>query len=644
MTLPSTPSVSRGNLSWYAKRLRVMGPAELCHRVYELCNLKLLEVQHRFGGPPARFTPHDAAGFAFCSGSRAQLPNLPWVFEPDETITESLLAGKLLVLGHAWTWNPQSSVWHEAPDTHQQWPQRFFGRIPYRPGNSYGDVRIAWEPSRLQHLAAIGLFAQQAEPQDRERAVALVENQLLSWVTANPYLTGIHYISAMECGLRLLAVCHAVDLVREWLQKPHILWPALLGLVQGHAELIRRRLSVHSSRGNHTVAESAALIYAGSLFPEMQRASLWRSLGLSVLEQEASHQILQDGGGAEQTFWYQRFVADLYGLVCLLLRHQKQPVPSAIEEAFHRSSTFLHTFANHGSALPGIGDGDNGYALSPFLQFAKKATNPGLTTFDASGYSLIRFHSVEQDQLIFDHGPLGLAPCYAHGHADALSVILSVREQEVLVDPGTYTYNGDLLWRKYFRGTRAHNTVVVDDLDQAVQETPFMWSQPYHAALVHREETPAGMITLLARHDGYEKRAGVTHWRAILYDPSGWWLVWDCLTGEGVHQLELNWHLGIEPSMRAGLYVMQTDQGPACLGVEGGDAKLHRGEVNPIIGWRSKQYGVKEPISTLQTKYTGRLPHEFVTGIFLGNHEPLSRAVAERLSAARKIVYETKTR
>ena len=65
----------------------------------------------------------------------------------------------------------------------------------------------------------------------------------------------------------------------------------------------------------------------------------------------------------------------------------------------------------------------------------------------------------------------GMPPLYNHGHADALSITLSVGGKETLVDPGTYRYNGEPEFRKYFKGTRAHNTVTIDGLDQAVQET-----------------------------------------------------------------------------------------------------------------------------------------------------------------------------
>jgi hypothetical protein len=489
------------------------------------------------------------------------------------------------------------------------------------------------------------MLSQCAEKAIAQRAANLVETQFLSWVRANPFLTGIHYISAMECGLRILAVCHALDLVRARLEAADQVWPALLDLVWNHAELIRKRLSIHSSAGNHTVAEAAGLLYAGILFPEVRPASIWHSLGLSLLEQEASHQILSDGGGAEQGFWYLRFISDLYGLVDALLRHSGQSVPIAIGEAFQRSRSFLGAFSRNFVETPQIGDGDDGYALSPSLTFPQKleASSCPVTTFDAAGYSIIRDDSNDV-RIIFDHGPLGMAPCYAHGHADALSIILSVGGQEVLIDPGTFTYTGDQQWRTYFRGTRAHNTVVVDSLDQAVQETAFMWSQPYHAELMRREETSNGTIVLLARHDGYKKRAGVMHWRAVLYMPPLSWLIWDRLLGVGSHHLELNWHIGIEPALESDMYVLRGSEHSFYMSVDGGVGSLHRGETTPIKGWWSRHYGIKEPLTTLQVQYTGMLPHTLVTRIWSQKEAGMDTALLKHLAAIERIADEACTR
>ena len=612
-------------LAWYAKRLSVMGPGEIMHRVREGIAMQSLQLQYRLSksATAQHYGPQDIPRHQFCGGFEQQLPKLPWQFDIDQQEIARLLRGTISALSHEWTWRPDAAVWHEAPDTKQAWPQIFFHRIPYREGNPYGDIRIAWEPSRLQHLVTLALYAQQAPPDGRRRAVELIETQLLSWVTANPPLTGIHYVSVMECALRLLAVCHTLDLVRPWLTQPEKIWAGLLNLVASHAELIRRRVSGHSSSGNHTIAEAAGLIYAGLLFPKMELAERWLAYGLYLLEQEAPHQIRQDGGGREEAIWYLRFISDLYGLVIELLRHHQQLSPQKLVQASERSHTFLHAMMRPGDgALPYVGDGDSGYALSPFLRFVPIPVEsvPGLTSFHLSGFSILRGRN--QERLLFDHGELGMAPCYAHGHADALSVQLEIGRQEILIDPGTFSYTGHPDWRQYFRSTRAHNTVTVDGRDQAVQETSFLWSQPFETHLIYRDETPEGKITVLARHYAYVQQCGVTHWRGVVYQPPGSWLVWDWLTGTGTHHLELNWNLGLSPVQSPTSYVLSCEGQPVQLSVEGGQASLHRGETDPPSGWRSSTYGSKEPVTTLRVEHRGTLPHEFLTRIWCGEGPP----------------------
>jgi autotransporter-associated beta strand protein len=161
-------------------------------------------------------------------------------------------------------------------------------------------------------------------------------------------------------------------------------------------------------------------------------------------------------------------------------------------------------------------------------------------------------------------------------------------------------------------------TVVVDGLDQAVQEGPLSWSQPYNTHLVYRDETPEGKITVIARHYGYKDRLGVTHLRGVSYEPPGSWIIWDWLTGSGVHHLELNWHLGCRPTPVDGGYKLDGVGVPLSLTVEGGTCSLHEGTEEPIAGWCSRSYGQKEPISTLRVEHKGPLPHEFMTRLRVG--------------------------
>lgn len=258
--------------------------------------------------------------------------------------------------------------------------------------------------------------------------------------------------------------------------------------------------------------------------------------------------------------------------------------------------------------LPSIGDSDDGYALSPWLRSpGHREESKPLVTFASAGYSVMRGQGSSGPSLIVDHGPLGLKPCYAHGHADALSVLLRHADEEFLVDPGTFAYSGCPEWRAYFRGTSAHNTVTVDRLDQAVQETAFQWSSPYQARLVRGRELPDGRVVVIAVHDGYERRVGVRHWRGILYSPPDVWVIVDTLTGRGSHALELNWHLGYCPVPELDGYRLQGRQSRLHLAVEGGRVEVLRGCDNPVIGWRSPFYGRKEPLHTVHVTYEGPL-------------------------------------
>ncbi len=52
-----------------------------------------------------------------------------------------------------------------------------------------------------------------------------------------------------------------------------------------------------------------------------------------------------------------------------------------------------------------------------------------------------------------------------HKHADHLNILYSVRGKQLLVDPGTFTYQYDIPERMYCESTRGHNTVEIDGLN-----------------------------------------------------------------------------------------------------------------------------------------------------------------------------------
>ena len=600
---------------WYLRRLSVMRPPELVHRTGQAATLVALRAHFHWGraGSPAA-----APELAFTRATSRQLPELDidqhWI----RAAAPALLSGSTGRPGLSWRWSQDAQIWHRAPDTGALWPRTFFGAIPYRPGNPYGDVRALWEPARLQHLLALALLADAGARRTRQRAIALLRAQLTSWVQENPPLAGPHYISSMECGLRLMAACYTLDTIRPWLEERDACRDAVARIAASHAPLIAKRLSLYSSRGNHTIAEAAALVHAGAIFTEFPQARTWLRNGLNLLAKEADFQILPDGGGVEAAIGYHTVNLQLIALTEQLLARFHLASDPRLAAAIARGTAFLQGMALPDGTLPDIGDNDDGQALSPALTLCRPAPRgpspPLLQAYPESGYTVIHQPRAGGPlQLTLDHGPLGMSPAFGHGHADALSLLLTVGKTPVLVATGTYSYADDPQWRGYFRGTSAHNTVTVDGRDQAQQSGNFQWARPYNAALLEKHINDDGSGRLLATHDGYRDQ-GVRHARGLVWSPQGWVIILDLLTGSGDHDLALHWHLGVPAQKREeGELALAIPDAPARLSCTGGEISLHTGDTSPILGWRSPSYGVREPLTTLRVAYSGPLPHRMVT-------------------------------
>lgn len=582
-------------LSWYYARLKVLSFSEVLYRFNQIRTIIFLRIRQRL----QPYTPLPPDTFEFCRESnKLPLPQFDSIHDAEANVN-----GEWSALGFAWHWQSDKS-WFVAPDTNRLWPSIFFADIPFRQGNPYGDVRVAWEPARLQQLVLLAIVARTSESNAMQRrAVDTLRNQLLSFYRANPPTLGIHYISAMECALRLIAICHSADMVRDRLTGDIEFWTSVANLAISHALFLEKRLSLFSSAGNHTVAECAGLIYAGILFPEHPRASHWVVTGIRVLEIECERQILPDGGGLEQAFWYHLFVTDLLALTDSLLRHHDQ-FSKPIGLALDRARRFIAAMSSSYDDAPDIGDRDSGFALSPLLKESWiESKVEEMESFDEAGYTVIqKYNEIGRERLIFDHGPLGMPPLFGHGHADALSIWFSIEGEDLLRGSGTYTYTGDQQWRNFFRSTPAHNTLSLDRASQSKSLSPFQWSKNYSAQLVHRIILDDAEIILVAEHDGYAE-TGYTHWRAISYKPGYWLAVWDYLSATSSAHPKLDprvhWHLGGACTLHDNCCITTLNSGLKVRVTSQAQMKLEFGQHTPPQAWQSKTYGAKHPAYTL---------------------------------------------
>lgn len=239
--------------------------------------------------------------------------------------------------------------------------------------------------------------------------------------------------------------------------------------------------------------------------------------------------------------------------------------------------------------------------------------------------------AVDDVQLIADAGPFGPGNA-GHTHADTLSLVFRQGEEQVLIDPGTYTYVGDPLWRNRFRGTAAHNTVRIDGLDQGIPGGPFAWLSRPEVEVVRWESSPAR--DLLTATCSY---AGLRHKRTIVFDKNALWIfVLDRLEGQGEHGIEQFWHFGTEVRQcspwcfLAGSKVLVAfEEGAAPRLFEGGD-----------YGWISPVLGIKSPAPVVVVERRVPFPASLATLIdvsgveFSGKARTLRFRLNENQSAA----------
>jgi Heparinase II/III-like protein len=228
----------------------------------------------------------------------------------------------------------------------------------------------------------------------------------------------------------------------------------------------------------------------------------------------------------------------------------------------------------------------------------------GVYLFNEGGYTVIR-EQYDQNQalLMMDHGPLGYLSIAAHGHADALSIWLSIDGEQVLVDAGTYLYHSGGAWRSYFRGTPAHNTLSINGDNQSKIVGNFNWTN--HARTEILEQYPSlGGWRIKASHDGFVERYGVHHERLLEKTGQGFTVV-DTLKGSVDHEVPVEIGFLFGPGMTP----LVEKNGWLITGLRGPVVRIHydsvlkgflqQGEDTPPRGWYSPHFGQKHSVYRL---------------------------------------------
>ena len=158
-------------------------------------------------------------------------------------------------------------------------------------------------------------------------------------------------------------------------------------------------------------------------------------------------------------------------------------------------------------------------------------------------------------------------------------------------------------WRRYFRGTSAHNTVRIDGLDQSVSGGNFMWLRKARAGCSLWLSSPE-KDSFEGWHDGYMRLDDpVKHRRLIELDkPARRVLIEDTLEMGEEHDVELFFHCSehcrVDAMRRAVSWSASDGVSLSCIAARTREARPSRvpGQASRrCSGWGSRAFDVRQP-------------------------------------------------
>ncbi|HEY3093097.1 MAG TPA: alginate lyase family protein [Vicinamibacterales bacterium] len=388
---------------------------------------------------------------------------------------------------------------------------------------------------------------------------------------------------------------------------------------------------------NHRTLELYALFVAALSLRSLDPDGSLLAFAIAALTENLLTDILPDGVHRERSTHYHHVVLRSFIGMRENARRFGLRLSPAFDERLTRACEFaLHCHRPDGT-IPALSDSDGGSYLD-LLQLAGtllerpdftyvatrgRAGEPPFSrsaSFPDGGYFVQRSGwgdrgraMKDERYLILDCGSLGDG---GHGHYDALSIEIAAEGGPLLIDPGRYTYCDDepSHWRRWFKGTAAHNTVTVDGADQ----TPYRRGKPkgpVARAHLERRVTRPGLDVLWG--EALSPAYDVVHRRRILFVGDEYWLIEDSLDADDPHRYQLRFHL--TPDQRD---VAIESLGDRSRALTPRLSLLVSGRATPGVepGWVSFEYGTKHEAPVVTFTADGAARASFVTLVMPRTH------------------------
>ncbi len=486
-------------------------------------------------GPLAGALPPELLGEGWTTGAVTEM-------------ADRVLEGEIPFFGEAW---------RPLPETPEEWngngvfdASEVWWRIALRPPEEV-DVKDSWEPGRF-HWALYLAAAYRITGKPRYRNGLL--GRVRGWLEANPPYRGVQWTCGQETSLRLLALLQCEALMAGGERGGND--AGLRG--QEDAALFRRLAWISgkrveeafgyavSQRNNHHISEAVGLLCAGLRWGRKTRdGRRWVKKGREELERAVGAQYAGDGWYVQNSPGYQRFATEVAACGLLLaVRHGLGAPGGRTVAKLAASTALLSRLSGHGEGvLPTMGASDGSFFVPPLEvpARAREVRRSLLRVWEWLGELSPGLPPAPEDHRVHGAGapdarllPSGILVAAVGpwrvsaravrtlgrpGHADLMHLNVRHREREVIVDPGSFRYNGRGLWRNALVGEGMHNAPFLEREALTKKGPGFLWLRfPQGSVEAVEEEEDGAVRVVMERSDGARRELRVREEGVVVRD------------------------------------------------------------------------------------------------------------------------------
>ncbi len=396
------------------------------------------------------------------------------------------------------------------------------------------DIKLSWEAARFSWVFPL---IQTAILENNPVYFNAFKNLLHSFSQQNPQNMGIHWTSAQEVALRMIALICAYAVFSQEPEWDDSFEFELRASIWQHAQRIPSTLLyARAQNNNHLLSEALGLYYAGTFFAETRMGQKWLQMGWRIFNQTLQSQISSNGTYIQQSMNYHRLMLTeavwFYKIASLTGKSLPPATLIKLQAATHWLDQFVQP---ENGKTPNLGHNDGSliFPLStspyddyrPILNACQHCflPQPNPTNLDYTYW--LSLPETIQNKKSGSLQPIASLPILRNGsmqaylraesfldrpaHADQNHLDLWFHGENIAMDAGTYRYTDLPPWNNGLAHTLNHNTLTLNDQDQMTWASRFLWLDWSKGLYLDH-----GVNSISAQHDGYQK-LGVRHVRQV---------------------------------------------------------------------------------------------------------------------------------